>query len=254
MKTFSIVAALAACAGTALGIGPVVSLDGTRTGDENEAGGDRFLTAPAMTNATNILLSAGFTISTTDRFYNANIQGACVLYTGTVNVDFDAQELNDISAFVAAGGGLVIQRDWDGFYPSSDALLSLFGVTVNTAGTSAQPVVSTNAAHPIWNGPAGAVLSYDQVFSSFITGGATIIGNHSVDGTAALGVLNFGAGRVVIVTDMDAWDDQGDPVTPTPGSNNAIVWENIFHYACVPSPGAAAVLGMGGLVMLRRRR
>jgi hypothetical protein len=35
----------------------------------------------------------------------------------------------------------------------------------------------------------------------------------------------------VFLTDMDAWDSQDDPVTPTPGSNNAIVWENIFHWA-----------------------
>ena len=44
-------------------------------------------------------------------------------------------------------------------------------------------------------------------------------------------MLDSGAGKVVFLTDLNAWDDQGDPIVPTPGSDNAVVWENIFHWA-----------------------
>ena len=108
--------------GPAYGTGLIVSLDSTRTGDEGEAGGPRYLTSSAMANATNTLLNAGFTISTTDRFLAANIAGACVLYTGTVSTAFTAQELTDVAAFVFGGGGLVLQRDWGSYYPAGRSL------------------------------------------------------------------------------------------------------------------------------------
>lgn len=240
----------------------VLSLDGTRTGDESETGGDRYLTSDAMANATGVLTSAGFTVATTNLFTAANITGARVLYTGAVDVAFSATELTDIQSFVHAGGGLVIQRDWGDFYPAADPLLSLFGVTIDVSPVgprnAANPVVDvTGGTHPIWNGPAGSVSTYDQVYSSSIASGPvgmSIIGRHnSAAGSGALGVLTSGLGRVVILTDMDAWDDLSDPVSPTPGSNNAIVWENIFHWAAaggtgvVPEPSALAVWGLLGL-------
>jgi len=238
----------------------ILSLDGTRTGDEVESGGDRYLTAPAMADATNILLNAGFTIGTTSSFVASNIVGSRVLYTGTVDTAFTAQELSDIGMFVSAGGGLVMQRDWGSFYPVADPLASVFGVTYNPGpfgisgtGTSVDQII----AHAIWNGPAGSVTSYDQMYSSSVIG-AMAIGVHSTNPSeTALSVLNYGLGHVVFLTDMDAWDSIGDPITPTVGSNNAIVWENIFHFAAVPVPEPSTILllgvGLAGVGFLRRR-
>jgi hypothetical protein len=142
----------------------ILSLDASRTGDENEGGGDRYLTGAAMSDATGVLQAAGFTIGTTPAFTAANIAGARVLYTGAVDVAFSAQEISDIQAFVSAGGGLVMQRDWDSFYPAADPLAAAFGAAYNPgpfgpAGT-ASPVNMT-IPHSIWNGPAGSVTTYD---------------------------------------------------------------------------------------------
>jgi hypothetical protein len=181
--------------GLAYGAGLIISLDDTRTGDEGEGGGNRYLTAPAMANATTILQNAGFTISTTPQFLATNIAGACVLYTGAVNTGFTLQELTDIQAFVAGGGGLVMQRDWGGYYPAADPLAAIFGVTYNP-GPFGIPVTATavnkTANSPIWNGPAGSVNSYDQFYSSSVSG-ATAIGVHSTNPLEdALATLGYG--------------------------------------------------------------
>jgi hypothetical protein len=238
--------------------GNILSLDASRTGNEFEPGDDRYLTSNSMASATGILLDAGFNIGTSNIFNSAATAGRDTLYTGTVDVAFTAQEISDIQSFVTNGGGLVIQRDWGNFYPASDGLLSAFGVSVNTSpvGTGGiDSTVSMSSAHAIWNGPAGSAASFSQQFSSSIIGGADIIGAHET-GAGALGVLEWGLGRVVILTDMDAWDDEGDAISMAAGSNNAIVWENIFHYATnpVPAPSTAALLALGGLTATRRRR
>lgn len=247
----------------------VLSLNASRTGNAGlYTGADRYLTSPSMTDATAVLQTAGFTINTTSAFTAANITGYCTLYTGAVNVAFSAQEIADVKAYVAAGHGLVIQRDWDGFYPEAEPLAAAFGATYDPGpyGISNTPTaVNMTLAHAIWNGPAGSVTTYDQVYSSSVSG-ATGIGVHSTSPSqVALAVTNYGAGRVVFLTDMGAWDCTytGDTVSPVAGSNNAIVWENIFWWACrgspnppVPAPGTLLLVGIGTPIVawLRRRR
>ena len=240
----------------------ILSLDASRTGNEGETGADRYLTSTSMANATSVLTAAGFTIGTTGQFTAANTAGANVLFTGAVDTAFTAQELTDIAAFVSAGGGLVMMRDWGSFYPVADPLAAVFGATYNPGGFGA-PVSAVNltVAHPIWNGPAGSVATYNQVFSSSVAG-VTGIGDHSTNpGQVGLAYTTPGLGRVVFLTDMDAWDDLGDTESPTPGSNNAIVWENIFHFAAspalVPEPSTLIIwslLGILGIGWLRRRK
>jgi hypothetical protein len=252
---------------SAASAGPVVtSLNAVRTGDGNKGGDDRYLTGPAMSDATGVLASAGFTVNTITSCIPANLSGSCVLYTGAVDVAFKPQEIAYIQAFVSSGHGLVIQRDWGDYYPAADALAAAFGVTYDPgpygSSNTAAPVNMT-LTHPIWDGPAGSVMSYSQIYSSSISG-ATGIGEHgSNPGQVALAVMTYGAGRVVFLTDMCAWDDagMGDPLGPFAGSNNAIVWENIFWYACggdppTPAPGALILAGIGAplVAWLRRRR
>lgn len=236
-----------------LSAGHILSLDASRTGSGLSVGDDRYLTSTSMADATQILLDAGFTIGITSVFDAANIAGADVLYTGAVDIDFTAQEIADIQAFVDAGGGLVVHRDWGNYYPAVDPLAAVFGAMYDPGpfGVAySASAVDMTAMHPIWDGPAGSVTTYDQVYSSSVSG-VTGIGEHSsFPGQVGLAVTTFGAGRVVFLTDGDAWDSVEDPVTPLPGNNNGIVWENIFHWA-IPEPGTVLLLGLGGLIMRR---
>jgi hypothetical protein len=229
---------------SAAGGAVIYSLDGTRTGDALLSGGDRYLTGPSMSQATSILTNRGFTVATRSLFTAANIAGANVLFTGLVDVPFSAQEITDIQNFISAGGGLIVERDWDGFYPAADPLASAFGVTYNTssvgiAGTGT--AVNKTANHPIWSGPAGSVTSFLQVFSASVASGATSIGAHATDPSkSGLAVTSFGAGRVVFLTDEAGWSNTQGYMSSA-ATNNAIVWANMFEWT-VPEPGGFAIV------------
>ena len=145
----------------------------------------------------------------------------------------------------------------------ADPLAAVFGVTYNTGPfgiASTLTAVNKTANSTIWDGPAGSVTSYYQIYSSSVSG-ATAIGVHSTTPTeTALATLTYGLGRVVFLTDMDAWDDVVAVAKPliTAGSNNAIVWENMFHYACnaapAPAPATIILLGSGLLGLVLRKK
>ncbi len=222
----------------------IVSLDESRTGDGREPGGGRFLTSGAMATATQVLWDAGFSITTTSDFILENILDASVLYTGLVDVGFSAQEMADIEQYVFHGGGLVIQRDHTDLYPAADDLAVLFGAEYDWGpygdGVPCERTpIAQVVTHPIWHGPAGAVTSYDQIWFSGVLGGDPI---GTASGVVALAVRSYGAGRVVFLTDIAAWDDIDtcdEQLTPVPGSSNGIVWENIFHWADGRHSGAS---------------
>ncbi len=255
IRLFAALTAVCAAPVAAADLFSILSLDGSRTGDSNEGGGPRFLTAPTMVDATNILLGNGFTIRTTDRLVSDNFGDAHILYTGAVREDFSAAEINDTAAFVAGGGCLILQRDWGDFYPASDPLAAAFGVSydIGPYGLSGVPTaVVRTAANPIWDGPAGSVGAFAQVVSSGLIG-VDPIGEHSSDaGVVAIGTKSFGQGRVIFLTDMDAWDSVGDSVTPNPLNANGIVWANIF-LSCVPEPSSLLLLGAGAMLLRLRR-
>ena len=246
------------CASASVADGAIVlSLDGTRTGDANLTGGDRYLTAPSMTQATSILTNRGFTVGTRALFTAANIAGAKVLFTGLVDVTFTAQEITDVKNFVSAGGGLIIERDWDGFYPAADPLAAAFGVTYGTTGVGIAgtgTAVNKTANHPIWSGPAGSVTSYLQVYSADVASGATSIGTHATaPSKSGLAVTTFGNGRVVFLTDEAAWSNL-DGFMSSPGTNNAIVWANMFEWAAAPEPGAFTLVATSLTFVIAARR
>lgn len=255
VRLFALLSAASVAPLAAADLFSVLSLDASRTADSNEGGGPRYLTAPTMVDATNILLDAGFAIETTDRFVNANFGAAHILYTGAVESDFTPEEIADTVNFVSGGGCLIVQRDWGDFYPAAEPLAAAFGVSydVGPYGLSGVPTsVVATAASPIWNGPAGSATAFAQVVSSGLIG-VDSIGEHATDaGVAALATITYGQGRVVFLTDMDAWDSVGDSVTPNPLNANGIVWANIF-YSCVPEPSSLLLL-LAGAVRLARRR
>ena len=211
----------------------VLSLDGSRTSNGGYSGADFYLTSSSMPGATQVLMAAGMTVATTDRFLNANLAGADVLFTGLTSLAYTSQELSDVQAFVAAGGGLVMIRDISSWGGVNDALAGAFGVSYNSAisGGGGPPTLQMSMAHPVWNGPGGTLSGIDQYASSSIQSGAVALGLHAGDGRTGIAVVTFGAGNVVFLTDIDAFGDS--PNTPEPSTSNdlGVLWHNIFDFA-----------------------
>ncbi len=219
-----------------------------------------YLMSGQMAIARQLLLDAGFSVRETSYVGPLTYNAPAVFYTGLLSERLNSSEVDNLVAFVNAGGGLVIQREWGDYGSDVDHLASRFGASFNPGpfggGGYAHPVNKTKD-HLIWDGPAGSVTTYDQVGSCSVIG-VTGIGEHGSDpGEVGLAITTYGEGRVVFLTDVNAWDDWVDDVTPYPGTNNAIVWENMFLWAAgVPEPCVMVIAATSTAALLcwRRRR
>lgn len=210
----------------------LLSLDGSRTGPVTPGSEDLYLGSPACADATALLQASGYAIDAVPGFDASTLQGADVLFTGLVDVDFDMTELLAIEQFVANGGGLIVLREWGSFYPAVDLLASVFGVNFDTApsgAAGAMSLVHQVAAHPVWSGPAGSLISFPVERAGALSSGATAIGSHSADGRAALAALEYGHGRVLFLSDSAVFDSNS-PVPPLPGTDSAVIVENMLAW------------------------
>jgi len=69
--------------------------------------------------------------------------------------------------------------------------------------------------------------------SAIVAPQGSFIGVNDYDGSAAMAAVEYHAGRVVFLTDINAFDGEStfDNMAPEPGSPNAVVWENMFDWA-----------------------
>lgn len=193
--------------------------------------------------------------------YNANNGGAT---TGTFysygSTDATERALGGLGSggtyFGSPATGTV--AGWIAFAATNDGTSTLTEVTVNFDGEqwrnggnlNPQTMVleygfgATFGAVATWTAPGG---SFD--WSSPVTGSTAA----AVDGNAA-GLVSGRGGTISNLT----WD-VGDTLwirwieVNDPGNDHGLAIDN-FSFSAVPAPGAAALLGLGGLLVGRRRR
>jgi hypothetical protein len=163
--------------------------------------------------------------------------------------NFFAANSKAIENWVSAGGCLFANSA--GWY-ESQINIGFNNTIIN--GLTYDPVFNAvDPSHPIFNGPAtpaGPSYSGNYASHGYISGGQglTALGKNGA-GQASLVEFYSGGGHVLVgaLTDPALWWQ------PQPNSVN--VRANMLSYLCrIPSPGAAAMLGAGGLMAFRRRR
>ncbi len=124
------------------------------------------------------------------------------LYDSSTNA-FTAPELNALKSWVWRGGSLIVTCDDE----SVDDVCAAFG---HPAGGPVQspaiPVVEA-ADHPLVQGPFGAAAQvyFSGDFSTFVstTGAVVVMTDSSPEHRPAVIVRRWGAGRVILMTDVD---------------------------------------------------
>ncbi|MFM9962474.1 MAG: Calx-beta domain-containing protein, partial [Planctomycetaceae bacterium] len=124
-----------------------------------------------------------------------------------------AAEQSALLSFVNNGGGLLIFGENDFF--DDESLLDPFGATSTGSLFEVQSGTITNVAHPVTNGPFGAVQTIRGNYPGNLTtlGSATSLGTWNANGLSSLavidpGVLTPGSGRVVLFSDVNFYSDQ----------------------------------------------
>ncbi len=153
---------------------------------------------------------------------------------------------NDIGSFGAPGGSMLVEGsitegdvDWFSFTLEDDASFSVFSVFGSNNGDGVMQIVTG----------AGDVIAFDD--------------NTGVGLMPALQIENLTAGTYYIALggfgDVDSGsvgsDDQADGLLDTGASHTEnFTYKLTVGFTIVPAPGATALLGMGGIMMTRRRR
>jgi hypothetical protein len=163
--------------------------------------------------------------------------------------NFFATNPTAIENWVAGGGSIFINAA--GWYESQ--INVGFQNTIINGNTYDNVFHVPDAGGPIAAGPfqpAGQNYTGNYASHGFISGGPglTTLGENGA-GQASLVDFFWGGGHVVVgaLTDPQCWWQ------PQPNAIN--VRANMLNYMCrIPAPGSVALLGVGGLVALRRRR
>ncbi len=137
-----------------------------------------------------------------------------------------AAEQTALQNFVNAGGGAILFGENDAFDDST--LLTPFGLETTGSTTGVTSGMITNTTHPLTHGPFGDVTTLSSNFPGNLTGlgSATSLGTWNSSGLSALAVLNYGAGKVVALTDVNLYSDRLNQ----PGNQNRALLLNALAF------------------------
>lgn len=175
-------------------------------------------------------LRYGPTVFADTLFWSHNPSGGANFATTAWSIEFDLRLTNttygNVSGFRRGGFSVTFQDDF-GRWIALDAGSAGLGIRNDSNGTT-DPTTATNLAtafHTIrvQAGPSGAELYLDGSLIQTLSLGSGLSGAASV---------NWGEGSILASTTLT----------------------EIRSVALIPTPGAAALLGLGGLIAARRRR
>jgi hypothetical protein len=160
-----------------------------------------------------------------------------VFFIGYLNDDsanaFTPGELAAMQDWVAAGGTLIVTCDESGY----DAVCAHFGHPASTSAVDPMVPVGEGVAHPIFNGPFGAVPQFNMFGTHGFfttTAGATLLAQDSSGSARPVFLIKqVGAGWVILFADVDIIANaasSGDGIT----SDNDRVLGNLFAFAGAP--------------------
>lgn len=181
-----------------------------------------------------LLTGNGFTVSTTtaglDTLSLSPYQILVVNVLSAHDSAYTASEVTAISAFVNAGGGLLLVGDNPGVWPGNvNPVAAAFGVTVGV-GASTDTNLTSLDPHPVTAGVT-------SIFVPFAAGGTLSVGAPSVTigrdgaGQSMLAVAQVGTGKVVSFGDGNACDNNNIGT-----ADNPVFCLNVFNWLTTPTP------------------
>ena len=199
----------------------------------------------------------GTTLAETSYLSASFLNSINVLYIGAVHdafgqiVPLDSTEQTNLQAWVAGGGRALLVTDNPSFSSASNSMIGPFGLSVAGGGSGIDnATVTDHTSFPaITDGPFGTVST---LFGGYVGGyslpaSAPALAYWNNEGQPALAAMNYGSGRVVFYADDGMMSNASD---------NRVLLDNVLTFEGVPEPSTLtlAVIGLGGIALLARRR
>ncbi|MHC4423274.1 MAG: PEP-CTERM sorting domain-containing protein [Planctomycetota bacterium] len=204
------------------------------------------------------LVDNGFTVDTTSDGFLVDDPGEydviVVCLASAYDSVYTPTEVERIENFVDDGGGLLLMGDQQ-FNPNANIqpVASQFGIGLGISTPVPDEIYTSDvASHPIFDG-VGQIFMYVAGELS-ASGSASAVAWQEESPYKPIGaVAQYGQGRVVALGDCSLWTVSEAYWDYFHEADNPEFSLNTFNYLAVPEPGMVLLLGLGA-VMVRRKR